>query len=384
LKLTRALFISSPASILEIKKNLQRKIIHIATMCQSPMLEFLQGLPKCEHHVHLEGTLEPELIFELAARHGITLPSDPVYTSVETLKKRYEHFSNLDDFLHFYFEGMAVLREEQDFADLAWAYFQKAHADGVHHAEVFFDPQVHESRGVAYNTIVDGFSKGCKRAETELGLSTRLILCFVRHLPVTSAQKLYDEMLAHKSFENGTVHGLGWSSSEVGPPKDMFREIYASASKKNIPLTAHAGEEGDPTYISTALELGAKRIDHGIRLVEDEELMRRVAREGILLTVCPLSNVRLRCVKSVKEVPIRKFLEAGVKFSINSDDPAYFGGYILDNYYAVQEAFNLNVLEWKIIAENSVQESWIEDSRKAEILESIETHVKKYMHTIAV
>jgi len=347
------------------------------------MLEFLQGLPKCEHHVHLEGTLEPELIFELAARHGITLPNDPVYTSVETLKKRYEHFSNLDDFLHFYFEGMAVLREEQDFADLAWAYFQKAHADGVHHAEVFFDPQVHGSRGVAYNTIVDGFSKGCQRAETELGLSTRLILCFVRHLPVASAQELYDEMLAYKSFENDTVHGLGWSSSEVGPPKDMFREIYASAAAKNIPLTAHAGEEGDPTYISTALELGAQRIDHGIRLIEDEALMRRVAREGILLTVCPLSNVRLRCVKSVKEVPIRKFLAAGVKFSINSDDPAYFGGYILDNYYAVQEAFNLNILEWKIIAENSVQESWIEDSRKAEILDSIETHVKKYMHTTA-
>lgn len=355
-------------------------------MCQSPLHEFLEGLPKCEHHVHLEGTLEPELIFELAARNGITLPTDPVYTSVETLKKRYEHFSNLDDFLHFYFEGMAVLRKEEDFADLAWAYFQKAHADGVHHAEVFFDPQVHESRGVPYDTIVMGFSKGCKRAETELGLSTRLILCFVRHLPVASAKEVYEEFVAHKHFESGVVHGLGWSSSEVGPPKDMFREIYASAAQKNIPLTAHAGEEGDPTYISTALELGARRIDHGIRLVEDEELMKRVARESILLTVCPLSNVRLRCVSSVKEVPIRRFLEAGVKFSINSDDPAYFGGYILDNYCAVQEAFNLNVLEWKIIAENSVQESWIDDSRKAEMLASIEEHVNKYtrMHTIAV
>ncbi|KAJ5440323.1 Adenosine/adenine deaminase [Penicillium cf. griseofulvum] len=332
------------------------------TEMRSPLHEFLKGLPKCEHHVHLEGTLEPELIFELAARNGITLPADPVYTSVETLKTRYEHFSNLDDFLHFFFEGMAVLRKEQDFADVAWAYFQKAHADGVHHAEVFFDPQVHESRGVSYDTIVAGFAKGCKRAETELGLSTRLILCFVRHLPRLVGP------------------------AEVGPPKDMFREIYASAAQKNIPLTAHAGEEGDPTYISTALELGAQRIDHGIRLVEDEELMRRVAREGILLTVCPLSNVRLRCVTSVKELPIRQFLEAGVKFSINSDDPAYFGGYILDNYCAVQEAFNLNVLEWRIIAENSVQESWVEDSRKAEILASIEAHIKEYtrMHTIVV
>lgn len=243
-------------------------------MCQSPLHEFLEGLPKCEHHVHLEGTLEPELIFDLATRNGITLPTDPVYASVETLKQRYEHFSNLDDFLHFYFEGMAVLRKEQDFADLAWAYFQKAHADGVHHAEVFFDPQVHESRGVPYDTIVTGFSNGCKRAETELGLSTRLILCFVRHLPVSSAKEVYDEIVAHNHFESGVVHGLGWSSSEVGPPKDMFREIYASAAQKNIPLTAHAGEEGDPTYISTALELGAQRIDHGIRLVEDEELMQ--------------------------------------------------------------------------------------------------------------
>jgi adenosine deaminase len=352
-------------------------------MCQSPLHDFIKGLPKCEHHVHLEGCLTPELIFELAARNGIPLPTDPVYTSISTLSKRYEHFTSLDDFLHFYFEGMAVLRNEQDFADLAWSYFQKAHSDGVHHAEVFFDPQVHEDRGIPYETIVGGFSKGCQRAEKELGLSTRLILCFVRHLPVDSAKGVYDELVASKHFEAGVVHGLGWSSSEVGPPKDMFRDIYADAKVKGIPLTAHAGEEGDPTYISTALELGATRIDHGIRLVEDEELMKRVARQGTLLTVCPLSNVRLRCVKSVKEVPIRKFLEAGVKFSINSDDPAYFGGYILDNYCAVQEAFGLNVLEWRIIAENSVQESWIPDERKAVLLERIEAHVKEYMHTLA-
>lgn len=351
-------------------------------MCQSPLHEFLQGLPKCEHHVHLEGCLTPELIFQLAERNGIALPDpaiNPAYASIEALATRYEHFSSLDDFLNFYFEGMAVLRNEQDFADLAWSYFQRAHADGVHHAEVFFDPQVHQSRGISYQTIVAGFSKGCQRAESELGLSTRLILCFVRHLPVASAKEVYEEFLSHQHFGAGIVHGLGWSSSEVGPPKDMFRELYASAGQQNIPLTAHAGEEGDPSYISTALELGARRIDHGIRLIEDPELMLRVAREGILLTVCPLSNVRLRCVPSVADVPVRRFLEAGVKFSINSDDPAYFGGYILDNYCAVQDAFNLSVLEWRIIAENSVQESWIEDSRKAALLERIETHVKKHL-----
>lgn len=356
-------------------------------MCQSPLHEFLQDLPKCEHHVHLEGCLTPELIFQLAGRNGISLPdpaTNPAYASVAALAARYEHFTSLDDFLAFYFEGMAVLRNEQDFADLAWSYFQIAHADGVHHAEVFFDPQVHQSRGVPYQTIVAGFSEGCKRAERELGLSTRLILCFVRHLPVASAKQVYEEFLTHQHFEADVIHGLGWSSTEVGPPKDMFRELYASAAEKKIPLTAHAGEEGDPTYISTALELGAQRIDHGIRLIEDLELMERVASEGILLTVCPLSNVRLRCVPSVEHVPVRRFLEAGVKFSINSDDPAYFGGYILDNYCAVQEAHKLSVLEWRVIAENSVQESWIEDSRKAQLLEKIEMHVKKHMPVAAV
>ena len=351
-------------------------------MCKSPLHDFIHGLPKCEHHVHLEGCLSPELIFHLAARNGISLPSatsNPAYTSIATLTTRYEHFTSLDDFLSFYFAGMAVLRTEEDFADLAWSYFAKAHADGVHHAEVFFDPQVHQSRGVAYATVVAGFAAGCQRAEAELGLSTRLIMCFVRHLPVASAEETYREFLEHEHFQAGVVHGLGWSSSEVGPPKDMFRELYASASAKGIPLTAHAGEEGDPSYISTALELGATRIDHGIRLIEDPELMKRVAAEGILLTVCPLSNVRLRCVKSVAEVPVRKFLEAGVRFSINSDDPAYFGGYILDNYCAVQEAHGLSVLEWRIIAENSVQESWVSDERKGELLERIERHVKQYM-----
>lgn len=343
------------------------------------MHEFLQGLPKCEHHVHLEGCLAPELTFDLASRNGIKLPDDPAYASVEALKARYERFTSLDDFLHYYFENMAVLCSEQDFADLAWAYFLQAQANGVHHAEVFFDPQVHQERGISYDTIVNGFSQGCKRAERELGISTRLILCFLRHLPVASAHELYDQFLASGHCEAGIIHGLGWSSSEVGPPKDMFREIYASAAKKNIPLTAHAGEEGDASYISTALEIGAQRIDHGINLIHDPELMQRVARENILLSVCPVSNLKLQCVKKIADLPIRKFLEAGVKFSINSDDPAYFGAYILGNYYAVQEAFNLSILEWRMIAENSVQESWIPNERKAQLLALIETHVKNFL-----
>lgn len=352
-------------------------------MCQTTLHDFLHSLPKCEHHVHLEGCLTPQLIFQLSQRNNAPLPdpaANPAYESVEALTSRYHHFTSLDDFLNFYFEGMSVLLHEGDFEDLAWNYFQKASKDGVHHAEVFFDPQVHQKRGIAYSTVANGFVAGCKRAERELGMTTRLILCFVRHLPVESARAVYEEALAAGDFEAGSdrVHGIGWSSTEVGPPKDMFRELYASASAKGIPLTAHAGEEGDPSYISTALELGARRIDHGTRLVEDPALMRRVAEEGILLTVCPLSNVRLRCVESLDQVPIRTFLDNGVKFSINSDDPAYFGGYILDNYCAVQEAFGLSVHEWRRIAENGVRESWIGEERKGELLRRIEECVGVY------
>lgn len=350
-------------------------------MCQTTLHDFLHGLPKCEHHVHLEGCLTPKLIFELAEKNRVKLPDPkehPDYESIDSLTRRYGHFTSLDDFLGFYFRGMSVLLHESDFTDLAWNYFQRAHADGLHHAEVFFDPQVHQQRGIAYSTIVSGFVKGCQKAERELGLTTRLIMCFVRHLPVDSARNLYEDALVHRHFEMGALHGLGWSSSEVGPPKDMFREQYASARAKGIQLTAHAGEEGDSSYISTALELGAQRIDHGIRLVEDPELMQRVAREGIMLTVCPLSNVRLRAVDALEQVPIRKFLDAGVKFSINSDDPAYFGGYILDNYCAVQEAFQLSMNEWRIIAESSVNGSWVSEERKQELLGRIDEHVRKF------
>lgn len=352
-------------------------------MCQTTLHDFLCGLPKCEHHVHLEGCLTPQLIFELAARNNISLPdpsSNPAYESVEALISRYLHFTSLDDFLSFYYEGMSVLRHESDFTDLAWSYFQRAHRDGVHHAEVFFDPQVHQDRGVPYPTMVNGFVSGCKRAERELGISTRLILCFVRHLPVDSARRVYEEALFRGDFDpqSDTVHGIGWSSTEVGPPKDMFRELYASASAKGIQLTAHAGEEGDPSYISAALELGARRVDHGIRLVDDPALMKRVADEGILLTVCPLSNVRLRCVEGLHQVPIRTFLENNVKFSVNSDDPAYFGAYILDNYCAVQEAFQLDVDEWGVIARNAVNGSWIQEGRKKELLGRIDDHVRQY------
>jgi adenosine deaminase len=351
-------------------------------MCQSSLHEFLQDLPKCEHHVHLEGCLTPELVFELAARNKVQLPdaeTRPEYASPEALNERYQHFTSLDDFLSFYFIGMSVLHKRSDYEDLAWDYFQKAHADGVHHAEVFFDPQEHVNRGVPYDTVVSGFTAGCRRAERELGMTTKLILCFVKHLPVDDAQRVFKQALERGDFESGTVHGIGCSSSEIGPPKDIFREIYASAHSMGIQRTAHAGEEGDPSYISTALDTyKSQRIDHGIKLIDDPRLMARVAKEEILLTVCPVSNVKLCCFERIEDVPIRKFLDAGVRFSINSDDPAYFGGFILHNYCAVQEAFNLSIDEWRTIAENSIKGSWIDEDRKSHLLRLVDDHVNRY------
>ncbi|KAL5333908.1 hypothetical protein BJX70DRAFT_37705 [Aspergillus crustosus] len=347
--------------------------------------DFLADLPKCEHHVHLEGCLTPPLIFHLSSKNSVSLPSpstNPTYTSIETLTARYGHFTSLDDFLSFYFIGMTVLKDASDFEELAWSYFERAHSEGVHHAEVFFDPQVHMERGIDYETIMAGYVAGCRKAEEELGMSTRLIMCFLKHLPVESAEDLFktafDAGHLKSEADGGVIHGLGCSSTEVGPPKDMFRSIYTSASTENISLTAHAGEEGDSSYIATALEIGATRIDHGIALASDPELMARVAKEGIMLTVCPVSNVQLKCVSSVAEVPIRTFLDAGVRFSINSDDPAYFGAWVLECYCRVQEAFGLSVEEWGVIAENGVLGSWIGGERRGVLLKRIGEHVEKY------
>ncbi|KAL2872553.1 adenosine deaminase [Aspergillus lucknowensis] len=365
-------------------------------MCKSPSTNpnwhtFLTRLPKCEHHVHLEGCLTPSLIFHLASKNNVRLPNpaeNPAYASIDTLTHRYGHFTSLDDFLSFYFTGMAVLQHKSDFEELAWSYFQQAHKDGVHHAEVFFDPQVHRDRGVPYSDIVDGYVAGCRRAERAFGMTTRLIMCFLRHLPLESAEKLYataleaGDLKPHSDSDDEEsrprIHGIGCSSSEIGPPKDMYAAIYASAASKGINRTAHAGEEGDASYVAAALEFGATRIDHGVRLAEDPELMAQIAQRGTLLTVCPVSNVQLKCFDSISDVPIRKFLDAGVRFSINSDDPAYFGAYVLDCYCAVQEAFGLSVEEWRVIAENGVNGSWVGEGRKRELLEGVDRLIEEF------
>ena len=330
--------------------------------------------------MHLEGALSPSLLFTLAARNSITIPtSDAAFASPTALLERYTRFSSLDDFLHYYFIGMKCLITEQDFEQLAWEYFLKAKSDGVVHAEVFFDPQAHTGRGVAYETVVKGFTMACQRAEQELELSTKLILCLLRHLPLEDSKTTYDQ--AKLDLETGLLAGLGLDSSEKGFPPRAWKEIYGTAKTKGIRRTAHAGEEGPVEYIREALsELDVERIDHGIRLAEDQDLMREVADKKILVTMCPLSNVRLRCVKHIKELPIRKFLDNGVSFSINSDDPAYFGGYILDNYCAVQEAFRLEPREWESITKAAVEGSWCNYSRKHSLLELLNETMVRFGH----
>lgn len=355
-------------------------------MCNTKHHALLHDLPKCEHHLHIEGSLSPALLFRLAAANDVPLPDtdiDPSFVSPESLTERYERFTSLNDFLHYYFIGMSVLITTSDFESLAYEYFTRANADGVVHAEIFFDPQAHTHRGIAYSTVVAGLSAAQERAEKDFGITSKLIMCFLRHMSETDADVAYQEAVSLGHFSDGTLAGIGLDSSEVGFPPEIFRELFGAAAEAGIRRTAHAGEEGDASYISRALDIcKTQRIDHGIRLVEDEALLKRVAREKLLVTICPLSNVRLRCVTKVAELPLRRFLDEGVRFSINSDDPAYFGGYILDNYCAVQEAFGLSLEEWKFIATSAIEGSWCEDDRKKQILTMVEEWASKYAELV--
>jgi adenosine deaminase len=326
------------------------------------------------------------MVFTLAAKNNVSLPSpaeDPAYTSIETLTERYKHFSDLEDFLQYHYRAMRVLTTASDFEALAWEYFSSAHKDGVRHAEVFFDPQSHTARGIEFQTVVDGYHAACRRAESELGLTNRLIMCFLRHLPSPAGEELVKQAANSGALDGDDdsrkIVGFGLDSSEIGFPAELFTTEFEEAGRRGLYRTAHAGEEGDVSYIRGALDaLKVQRIDHGIRVVEDEELMDRVAKEGVLFTLCPLSNVFLKAVRSVEEVPIRTFLDRGIKFSLGSDDPAYFGGYVLNNYCAVQEAFGLSKEEWGIIAENSIDGSWVGEKRKGELRTLVEECFAKY------
>ncbi|KAJ6004646.1 adenosine deaminase [Penicillium herquei] len=346
-------------------------------MCKSALHSFLLSLPKCEHHIHLEGALTPELVFFLARKNNVALPDLPHYQSPEALAARYDRFDNLDDFLNIHYANMSVLITEDDFYELAWSYVLAAHADGVHHAEVFFDPQSHTSRDVPIASVTRGYKRAFDRAESEFGITSRLIMCFLRHLPVASAEATFDS--ANELIRDGSIHGVGLDSSEVGFPPELFTKVFQKAKEAGLRRTAHGGEEGDVSYIRGALEsLSAERIDHGIRLAEDQELLKEIAAKGTLLTICPLSNVYLRTAKSVASLPLREFLDSGVQFSLNSDDPAYFGGGILKNYCAVQEAFDFSIDDWKTIAISGVRGSWIGDERKRLLLEKIADAVENF------
>jgi len=319
------------------------------------MLEQIRALPKAELHLHIEGTLEPDLAFALAQRNGVQLR----FPTVEALARAYD-FADLQSFLNLYYECMSVLIRPADFTDLANAYLERAARDGVRHAEMFFDPQAHTSRGIPLDDVVAGLRSAVLEAPVRHGISATLIACFVRDRPVAEAMTTLEGLAAHLDV----IQGVGLDSAEVGHPPSAFREVFEAAEQLGLRKVAHAGEEGPPSYVWEALDvLGVERVDHGIRSVEDAALLRRLAADRTPLTVCPLSNVRLRCVESLDQHPLPRLLDAGVMVTVNSDDPAYFGGYVAANYLALQEALGLDLETLAALARNSLEASFTDARR---------------------
>lgn len=328
---------------------------------------FIAGLPKAELHLHIEGSLEPELMFELARRNGIAIP----FASVAEVRAAYA-FSNLQDFLDIYYQGMGVLRTEQDFYDLTAAYLARANADAVRHVEIFFDPQGHTERGVAFATAIGGITRALDDARTRDGISSRLIMCFLRHLSEAAADATLDEALPFLD----RIDGVGLDSSEVGHPPSKFERVFARARALGLKVVAHAGEEGPPAYVHEALDLlKVDRIDHGNRSLEDAALVARLASEGMTLTVCPLSNLKLCVVDDVAAHPLKAMLDAGLRATVNSDDPSYFGGYVNANYLAVADALDLSKADLVTLARNSFTGSFLSDGDKAKHLAAIDAYL---------
>ncbi len=331
------------------------------------MTDFITGLPKAELHLHIEGSLEPELMFALAARNGISIP----YASVDEVRAAYA-FSNLQDFLDIYYAGASVLITEVDFHDLAMAYFERVAADGVVHAEIMFDPQTHTDRGIAFGTVIEGLLSAMAEAEARFGMTSALIMSFLRHLSEEAAF----ETLGHAEPWLDKITAVGLDSSEVGHPPSKFVQVFAAAQAKGLRLTAHAGEEGPPGFVYEALDLlGVDRIDHGNRALEDEDLVARLAASGITLTVCPLSNLKLCVVGDLADHPLDRMLAAGLKATVNSDDPAYFGGYVADNYRAVAAARGLSQADLVQLARNSFTGSFLPEEAVRRHMAAIDTFV---------
>jgi adenosine deaminase len=329
----------------------------------------IADLPKCELHVHIEGTLEPELMFALATRNNISLP----YESAAALRRAYQ-FTQLQDFLELYYRGMSVLLHEQDFFDLAWAYLERAHADNVRHVEMFFDPQGHTGRGVRFETVVDGLNRACLRATEVLGIKASLIMCFMRHLDEADAEQTLDMALAHKD----KIIGVGLDSSERDHPPSKFKRVFNRAREAGFHLFAHAGEEGPPEYVWEAIDvLGVERVDHGNRSLEDSSLVQRLARDRTPLTVCPLSNLKLRVVDDLRHHPFRRMMDSNLVVTLNSDDPAYFGGYVNDNYRALAASLGLRREEIVAAARNGFIAAMMPEDERAAALAQFDSLASK-------
>jgi adenine deaminase len=326
--------------------------------------ELLRAMPKAELHIHIEGSLEPELIFALAQRNGVRIP----YASVEDLRRAYA-FTNLQSFLDIYYAGASVLLKEQDFFDMAWAYLQRAAADNVVRAEIFFDPQTHTARGVAMETVIHGLHRACEQASRELGVSAALILCFLRHL---SEEEAFATLEAALPWRDKFI-GVGLDSSEVGHPPEKFARVFARCRELGLHLVAHAGEEGPPAYVWTALDLlKVERVDHGVQSTKDAALMARLARDRIPLTVCPLSNLKLCVFPQLADHNLRQLLDAGLVATVNSDDPAYFGGYLNENFLQTFAATGLDARHAYQLAKNSFEASFIDAATRQRYIERLD------------
>ena len=330
---------------------------------------FIARLPKAELHIHIEGSLEPEMMLTLARRNGIALR----YPTVEAVREAYR-FSNLQDFLDLYYQGMSVLVHEQDFYDLAMAYLRCAAAQNVRHCEIFFDPQGHTARGVAFRTVIDGLWRALREGERELGITSGLIMCFLRHLDEADAERTLDEALPWRE----RLIGVGLDSSEKGHPPSRFQHVFARARGLGLLTVAHAGEEGPADYVREALDLlGVRRIDHGNRALDNPALTARLAAEKMPLTVCPLSNLRLCVVPDMRAHPLRRMLRAGLMATVNSDDPAYFGGYMTENFLAVRQALDLAKTEIVTLARNGFQAAFCDEATKRRHLAALDDFLKE-------
>ena len=327
------------------------------------IINFIKNTPKSELHLHIEGTLEPEHMFELAKRNNVLIP----YKNAEEVKSAY-NFHNLDSFLDIYYQSSKVLINEQDFFDLTWAYILKCKKDNVVHTEIFFDPQSHVGRGIDFDTVINGIYKALKKAKDELNISSKIIMCFLRHLDEESGFKVLEKALKHKD----KIFGVGLDSSELGNPPKKFEKLFKKASEQGFIAVAHAGEEGPTEYIWDSINLlKVKRIDHGVQCLKDEKLVEELKKTQIPLTVCPLSNVKLRVFDKLENHNLKKMLKRGLKVMVNSDDPAYFGGYLNKNLTLVQSALNLSMEEVKTLIINSFESSFLDDIKKKEWINKI-------------